>query len=373
MKARTFKVIVSCICAAGILVSGLNAESRGTYTGVRAMGMGNAAIANTDDATAMLNNPAGLDLFMEHMQLSVNFAFYGSTGLLDLLSFASKQAKKLTDKNGLKSLDTKFYDDLYAIDGKWSTVGLIPNVAFMARTLDVTYGACYYWDIPTRVMVESGVLVPKIFIGTQMDQVFMGTMAKRFMKVLSVGASFKWIDRYVVDDIALWYTQTLEFIDRLNASPMSAINPLLKHVYGPGFDVGSIFHFGPYRAAVSIQDVFAYVGDQFLSPRFNVGFAYKLLNLMELKAIDDATVTLDLNNVFRHANFFTKVNLGSEVRLSNFDFRMGFHQGYFTMGTTLYFFIFHVDYLYYAEELGLYTNDSPLSYHLIQVGADIKF
>ncbi|OGJ85503.1 MAG: hypothetical protein A2268_03210 [Candidatus Raymondbacteria bacterium RifOxyA12_full_50_37] len=349
------------------------AETRSTFTGIRSMGMGGANLANADDASAMLVNPACLDMYMEHMHLSVNFGLYVSPSVLDLLSFVTNHSKKLTSTDGLKSLDKQFYDDLYSIDGKWSTVGLLPNAGFMARTLGFTYGASYYWTVPTRVMIESGVLVPKIFIGTQMDQVFTASMCRRLMKVLAVGASFKWIDRYIVDDIALGYTQTLEFVDRFNNDMMSAIDPLLTHKYGPGFDIGGLFYFGGIRAAATIQDVFAYIGEDFLSPRFNVGMAYKILPLMEYNFIDDASATFELHNVFRHANFFTKINTGAEIRLTNFDFRMGLNQGYPTLGMSLYYFIFHLDYLWYAEELGLYVNDSPLSYHFIQLGADIKF
>ena len=352
------------------------AVHRGTYLGVRAMGSGGAAVTNLDDASAMLYNPACLDLFMEHMQLSVNLAFYGSTGLMDLASFAANQGEKLTSKEGIKNLDVPFYDDLYKLDGNWSTVGLVPNVAFMARTLGITYGGSYYWNIPTRVMLESGVLVPKVVIGTQVDQIITASAAKRFYRMLSVGASVKWVDRYVVDDIVLGYTQSLEFIDKFKGNThekLSVLDPYLDHQYGPGIDIGTLYHFGGWRGAISIQDAFAYVGKQVLSPRVNFGVACKLLPLMQIKGIEDATAMLDITDMFRQGNFLTKLNMGVEARVTNFDIRAGIHQGYITAGAGLHFFIFNIDYLYYVEELGLYTGTMPLKYHLIQLGADIKF
>ncbi|MFH0920381.1 MAG: hypothetical protein V1913_08455 [Fibrobacterota bacterium] len=369
------KTIILALLLLG-LVSSPFAASRGTFTGVRAMGAGNAASANLDDASAMLYNPACLDLFMEHMQLSVNLAFYGSSGLMDLASFAVNQGKKLTSTEGIKNLDARFYDDLYKLDGNWSTVGLIPNVAFMARTLGLTYGASYYWNIPTRVMLESGVLVPKVVIGTQMDQIFTASAAKRFYRMFSVGASVKWIDRYVVDDIVLGYTQSLEFIDKFKGNThekLSVLDPYLDHQYGPGIDLGALYHFGEWRMALSMQDAFAYVGSNVLSPRLNLGASYKLLKLMEIKGIDDATLSLDVADMFRQGNFITKLNLGAELRIAHGDVRGGIHQGYITAGAGLHFFIFNFDYLYYVEELGLYSGTLPLKYHLIQLGADIKF
>lgn len=367
------RIIINASLLLLLCLSFASAKSRTTFTGVRAMGMGNATVANVDDASSMLANPAGLDLYQEHMHLTMNFAAYVSPSIIDLSTFVANQSDKLTNTEGLKTLDNKFYDALYKIDGTWSTVGLLPNVGFMARTLGLTYGAYYYWNIPTRVMMESGVLVPKIFLGTQMDQVLTGAVARRFNKNMSIGAAVKMIDRYIVDDIALGYTQTMEFIERFNKAPMSAIDPLLTHQYGAGLDLGGIGHFGAFRAGMSVLDLASYIGDEFITPRLNIGMAYKILPLMENRLIDDATATIDLHDVFRRANFFTKLNIGAEVRMYNLDVRVGINQGYPTLGTTLHWMIFHLDYLYYGEELGLYPGDRPLLYHLIQMGADIKF
>jgi hypothetical protein len=227
--------------------------------------------------------------------------------------------------------------------------------------------------MPSRVMIESGVLVPKVFLGTQMDQVFTGAIARRFNKVCAVGASLKLVDRYVLDDIALGYTETMEFIERFDNDKMNAIDPLLSHQFGMGIDVGALFYFGEIRAAVSLLDAFSYVGSEVLSPRPNVGFAYKVLPFMDMKYVEDATVTVDLHNLFRYANFFTKINLGAELRLPNFDVRTGLHQGYPTFGMTLHYFVFRLDYLYYGEELGPYVNGQPLTFHLIQMGFDVQF
>jgi len=183
----------------------------------------------------------------------------------------------------------------------------------------------------------------------------------------------KWIDRYVIDDIALGYTQTMEFIERFEKDKLNALDPLLSHQYGPGADAGAIFHFGQLRAGVSVMDLFSYVGSEVMTPRLNLGMAYKLLALMEYNLIDDATLTTDLHDVFKRANFFTKLNIGAEVRMTALDVRLGLNQGYPTFGTTLHWLLFHFDYLYYGEEKGLYPGDKPLLYHLVQVGADIKF
>jgi len=350
--------------------------SRSSFTGPRAMGTGNSDLANLDDASAMLYNPACLDLFMEHMQLTTNVAFYGSTSLIDLATFAANQAKKLTSKDGIRSLDRKFYNDLYAIDGKWSTLGLVPNAAFMARTLDFTYGASFYWDIPTRVMMESGPLIPKVVLASQVDQVMTFSMAHRFFRMLSVGASVKVVNRYVIDPIVLGYTQTLEFTDKFKGNTsekLSVLDPYLHHEAGLGLDVGALFHFGAFRFATSIQDFPAYIGGNLISPRLNIGAAYKVLPLMEFKLIDDATATMSITDAFRSANFLTKLNMGSEVRINNFDLRAGIHQGYIVAGGTLHFLFLNFDYMYNVEELGVYSGDMPLKYHFVQIGADIKF
>jgi hypothetical protein len=355
-----------------LLTSLAAARAGATFTGSRAMGMGGANLANADDASATYINPACLDLFQEHMQLSVNVGFFGNPELSDLFTFSMNQGKKLSD---IKNIDNSFYDDLRPFDLKWLGTGIVPNVAFMARTFDLTWGASYYWNTPLRLMLESGVLVPKFFVGAQMDQVLTGSVAKRLGRRVSVGASLKITDRYAIDDIPLGIGQTLEFISTITDKDkaIEAFDPLLKHTTGPGLDVGALFHFGAFRLATSIQDFPSYMGGELLRPRFNIGSAFKLLSLMETKLIDDATLTLDIVDIARYGNFLTKLNMGAEARLNNLDIRGGIHQGYLTFGTTLHFFIFHLDYLHHTEELGDYPGSMPASYHFIQLGADIRF
>ena len=351
-----------------LIIMEVPAKSRATFTGVRAMGMGNATVANLDDASAMLTNPAGLDLYQERSHLTINFGAYMSPGVPDLINFMDNHSRELTDEQGLKTLDNEFYNDLYDIDGLWSTVGMLPSVSFVGRALGLTCGGYYYWNIPTRVMLESGVLVPKVFIGTQADQVLTGSVARRFNKNMSIGASAKVIDRYIVDDMALGYAQTMEFIERFKEDKLSAIDPLLRHQSGAGVDLGGIGHFGAFRAGLSVLDLFSYIGSEIVTPRLNVGVACKALRLMESPWVDDATLTFDIHDVWRHANFFTKLNMGAEMRFSNMEIRLGINQGYFTAGTTLRWAFFRLDYLFYGEEMGLYHGDKPLLYHVTQIG-----
>ncbi len=348
------------------------ARAGSTFTGARTMGMGGANLANADDASATYINPACLDLFNEHMQLSVNVGFFGNPELSDLATFAINQGKKLSD---IKNIDNTFYDDLKPFDLKWLGAGVVPNVAFMMRMFDLSLGASYYWNTPLRLMLESGVMVPKFFVGAQMDQVLTASVAKRFGRRISLGASLKITDRYAIDNIPLGIGQTLEFVGTISDKDkaIDAFDPLLKHTTGPGLDVGALFHFGSFRLATSIQDFPSYMGGELLRPRFNLGSAYKILPLMESKLIEDATITLDLVDLMRYGNFLTKLNIGAETRLNNLDVRGGIHQGYLTFGTTLHFFIFHLDYLNHTQELGDYPGAMPASIHFIQLGADIRF
>ncbi|MBL8028746.1 MAG: hypothetical protein JNL74_20140 [Fibrobacteres bacterium] len=365
-------MIIKTIILSLIICASIFAKAGSTFTGSRAMGMGNANRANADDASATYLNPACLDLFQEHMQLSVNLSFFGNPALSDLASFSVNQGKKLGD---LKKIDHSLYEDMRPFDLKWLGVGINPNVAFMARTFDLTWGASYYWHTPLRLMLESGVLVPKFFVGAQMDQVLTASVAKRFGRRLSLGASLKFTDRYAIPDRPLTLSELLEFTPKFSSKEeaIDALDPLLEHTTGPGLDVGAVFHFGSLKLATTLQDFPSYMGGELLRPRLSLASAYKILPLMETKLVEDATVTMDIADIMRYGNFLTKLNLGAELRIKNLDLRAGVHQGYITAGTTLNFFIFHFDYLHFTEEIGDYPGFMPASVHFIQLGADIRF
>lgn len=341
----------------------LYAEMGPSYKGVRAMGMGNAVTAVVDDRYALYNNPAGLNLFDGHFEFSTSLPFFINGNVKDLIDFVMGHKENLGNPD---KLDRSTIEASYKIDGVWTTVGLSPEVSFMAPFM----GAGAYITFPPHLTYESGPLIPKLGMGGVSDFVMMAGTSRRFLRTLSLGLSTKYVYRYYMEDKFLTYTETKGMAKKLQSSTTSALTAfeeLVKPTHGVGMDVGALYHFGLFRVGVSIQDFPTIIGGELMTPQFNIGTAYKIAPLMELPFIDDMTAAVDFRNLIAYGNFFSKVHMGLETRMKNADLRFGINQGYPTFGVGFSYFFMTLNYVYYTEELGAYPGQNPLSTHLVEL------
>jgi len=85
------------------------------------------------------------------------------------------------------------------------------------------------------------------------------------------------------------------------------------------------------------------------------------------------TVAADYDLFIPEITFWERVHMGAEKRLFNdiFAIRFGSNQGYITWGAGVDFFMFHMNYAYYLEEIGSKVGDDPATYHIMDMSFTI--
>ncbi len=343
----TAAVAVSCpACHAG--------ESPYIYRGLRPMGMGGAFTAVSDDANALFYNPAGLALveksivsfFPLEMEISQKtLDMYGGARDVD---FDSEQetAEFLRDHMGDQARIAFNLFPHYA--RRRFAFGLIGTFRLDSEVHDRQY--------------------PRIGIHGVSDLGFCAGYAHPILEErLLVGASAKLVRRR---SIAAEYSAA----DIASENFDDAIHDDMKDGAGLLVDIGAVYRLDEavrgLRAGISMNNL---VGSKMqdaedMPAHVDVGLAFE----RDL-GIVRATFAADYVDVFsRFAGDddpAKRVRLGAEVRFPAFvSVRAGFHQGYFTFGTTLDVWIARIDALTYAEETGAYAGQKPDRRYAVNIG-----
>ncbi len=100
VKAVLFFMIISGIAAAQGINDGVRLAAFGTSSGVRALGMGNAYTALSDDGTGMFYNPAGLGLIRK-LEFAGNLDYFSSKNSVSFLGNKSNYTNSTTNFSGI--------------------------------------------------------------------------------------------------------------------------------------------------------------------------------------------------------------------------------------------------------------------------------
>ena len=172
------------------------------YYGIRHNGMGNTSVAVADDRYSLFNNPAGLDLFKEHIELSLcPVLLQIDNNFLNVAGFLLKHENELKDPNVYTE---KFFSDFTAIDARWAKLGYLPEATIITRH----FGFGIYNVLSTRVNAGTGHFIPKLGLGGNEDFVITAGYGNRFAKILSLGFNIKYIYRIVLPDTSFGFTDT---------------------------------------------------------------------------------------------------------------------------------------------------------------------
>lgn len=342
------------------------------YYGIRHNGMGNVSVAVVDDRYSLFNNPAGLDLFREHVELSIcPFLLHLDQKFYDIASFLLKNEKELKNPD---LYTNEFFNDFSKIDAKWAKLGFFPEATFTTRH----FGFGAYNVLSTSVSAETGHFIPKLGLGGNEDFVLTAGYANRIQKLFSVGIAFKYIYRVVLPDTIFGFTDTYKASRELKGGiaggNLAAFMTWARLERGIGFDFGGMMHLGSTRIGVTAQDVGEYLEGEFKRVRFSAGVSHRFLPIMEIPFVDEFLVALDVKDVLRPKDsFFNKVYFGTELDMHMLALRGGFSQGYPTFGASLNFSILCLEYAYTTEEWGYYPGQFPVSAHLLSARLGIKF
>ncbi len=341
------------------------------YYGIRHNGMGNTSIAIVDDRYSLFNNPAGLDLFGEHVELSIApISLHINQTFYEIASFLLKHQAQLKDP-GL--YDKPFFDNFSAIDAQWAKIGYLPEATLVFQH----FGVGAYNVLSTKISAETGHFIPKIQLAGNQDFVLTAGYGGRLLKTLSVGVTVKYIYRVVLPDTCFGFTDTYaaskELTDGIAGGNLTAFSKWAHLERGVGFDVGSMLHMGATKFGLTIQDLAEYLDGKRKHTRISLGVSHRFLSLLELPFVKDIVVGMDIKDITGKDNFFNKLHLGSELDLHAIALRCGINQGYPTFGVSLSLAILHFEYAYTTEEWGYYPGQAPNPAHIFSSRLGFKF
>lgn len=327
---------------------------------IRALGMGNAYTAVTDNYEALWYNPAALGR-VEGINLTfldLNAGFDG-TGAMDLVK--SVQSSTAT---GLDRLSPMF--------GKQIWVGLGTKEALTSPYFGVGVYDSGFAKIklrnPTLPTFEVGYLNDLGFvIGTAFavgPGAYFGVNGKKVIRTGNIGSYgvSNFLDgstKNISADVnrkGNGYGADLGFVWRIPGP----LNPTFSGVWK---DIGTTTFIkeNGYLAPPRIED------ERILG--FSTGFDLKIV---------DMTAAIDYKHINSNSeNIGKKIHFGLELGLPLLDLRGGFSQGYYSMGATIDLYILKMDLAYYGVELGEYPGqheDRRIEAQLImEVGFDPSF
>ncbi len=198
-----------------------------------------------------------------------------------------------------------------------------------------------------------------------------------YLSQLSVGANFKFVRRYKLENHTMDVLTAANLGDELNNS-----NQGILAGNSIGMDLGILaksyqLGIGDLGVGIVLRDLFLPFSweeesvNPFLqkmtntvtnvssfAPAFDIGFSYKFPDLSFI--LSDNFFYLDFANLTANMNFLNKIKYGIEVRLFKvIPIRLGINAGWPSIGLGLEIPILKINLAYYTDELGIYPGNNP--------------
>lgn len=322
--------------------------------------MGNAYTAVSDDENSVFFNPAG----------------YGTieSGIVSVFSLGVKA--------NIDSSAIKLYDALISGVNLTSTTNITkyltnttvsPGVAgpiYFGRVGN-NFGFAFYDNVSITLITNPGAILPTAELDAYSDLGFVGGygMPIPFIKNLYAGLNMKIILRVKTE----LEGTVLAVIDEVsNTSDL----PLAKAI-GFGGDFGFLYkplpwlslgiagkdffgtRFGFWSSLDSSEQVFT---RSYIKPRIALGIAfYPLQTIEESTQTNKFIIALDYSDLFDFSSVLSNIKFGvSFTPLKVLTLRGGIDGGYFTGGIGINLKIFHINVVYFVDELGAYPGANPI-------------
>lgn len=340
-----------------LLMSSTEVEATGLSTinsTVRALGMGDAYTALSDDSSALFYNPAGIVKVR-----GINIKFFsvrvGASGLE-----AYNKISGLNNSGNFSSTMQQLYGEQV-----WTGAG--GDVAIFAPM----FGFVVYDHADALIRIDNPVY-PQINTDVINDYGYVAGMGFPLSPFMHVGANLRYVKR---SGARLPYGAS--FIADLD--PNAIVSQLTGWGRGYGLDLGVNFNLPTPILSATVSAVWKNVGEmKFKSddPNTNVPSEKNNMTLGAAVRFDtpvlSVTPSLDIHDLNRTDLQLTrKINLGLEVGLPLVDIRGGFHDGYYTYGLGINMGPFKLDAASYGVELGDYPGQIEDRRYVVELTMEI--
>ncbi len=380
VKMVYFVILIMFVFGIGSKVNAANFEYPVLYRDLRVVAMGGAAVAIGGSSIAVFHNPAGLSLINPKYGFEVKLpeiSFGFSENAIDFYN----DIKDAADTGDLDGDGDDADDKLIAINNVLSDymgenffgkLDALLSIAKKHKKLAWTAGV--FGGINSSAIVHQGfgsegVIEVK---GLGATGAFLGLSYSFYKDIISVGTDVKLLYvGYVNHDF--YPSEIVEHSDDMSDYLKDEV---LQDGTSVTFDIGLICRPFPKSfldptfgfSIMNISEVTVSNNNEeettVLPRTYNIGFSIRPKLSQRGHFLQDLVLGVDLIDItkqYEDEDWGKRLHMGGEIKLWNYrittlTLRGGFYQGYPSYGAELKLFMFHFQFVSYAEEIGGYAG-----------------
>ncbi len=362
------------ICLSMLATSSTWAVRGPRYLSERALGMGDAFVALSDDYSGLYYNPAGLARLNSPLDAGMAMKFdlgdlFGVAG--EGLNIAGEHANSFSNLDSLSS-DGTLVDDIMIFDRRPVGLGTMPEMHFAARSTDpdlpLGIGAGWFLGSQGRFMLDKGIYIPSAQARIRTDLEFKIAGAIEPYPYLSIGIA-PTLATYTVVEQSLSLSQYSSALDTLQAQ----LSRQEEKIYRPGFGIGAtagvLYDIIPteLRVGAVAYNMFLTMDHHSVPITYSFGLAYLPAVLRRQGMLRYVNFDMDIADAFSDGDFLGKLNLGAEMNLSLAQLRGGLKGGYPCYGLVLNLLMVQFEFTSWADEAGLFVGQLEDRHYLMSV------
>jgi hypothetical protein len=356
-------------------------ERKITYP-VDIMATGGAGVTSYDKFGMIFMNPAAFALSEKPRFFFLKTGVSGNFGIYNFYDIYSALSKNNNDFTQLSSAQWK---KLMNLDVHIGLSGPL-SLGYMWEGI----GILLYNDFSTSAIVQQTSGLPYVDFGSYLDiGILIGFGFKIPLLIdlgkfssLYGGITIKYINRLKYENQRM---SVLELFD----STLGLMNFKKGLLWGQaiGSDLGLLLKSERWAFGIVLRDWFTTpfgwqeynlnfqpiasnppLSATYYMPSLDIGFSYKIKNVLPQYSISDLTLYFDLANVFDFTeNFFLKTRLGAEIFAFKFlTLRAGLYKGYLTAGFGINTGFMTINAAYFTEEHGGLPGSKPEEIYTIE-------
>jgi hypothetical protein len=342
------------------------------YLSGRALGMGDAFVALSDDYSGIYYNPAGLARLNTPLDAGMSLKFdvgdlFGVAG--DALNVAGEHTNSFSSVDSMAA-DNTLVDDIMVFDRRQIGLGTLPEMHFAARSTDPDFplgiGAAWFLGSQGRFMLDKGIYIPAASAHVRTDLVAKVAGAIQPFPGLSIGIS-PTLATYNTFDQSLSIQEYATAADTLEARLQDEKERIYRPGFGFGVTAGALYDIVPteLRVGAVVYNMFLSIDHDPVPVTYSVGVAYLPAMLRKQGMLRYVNFALDIEDVMADKAFLGKLNMGAEMNMSLAQLRGGFKGGYPCYGLLANLYFMQMEFTSWAEEAGLYVGQLEDRHYLL--------